>query len=163
ALPDGAGARARGGGACARRLRERRRGPPLRRDGLRPEHGRQRDAVRARAPRDGERARQPACERRGPHGRERRRPPHPTRPGAGGRSLEDRFYPEVRATFALADRLGIDPLALRGSGSGAFGYPQFLPTNYLRYGTDGDGDGVVDLYDSRDAAASCANYLAAQG
>jgi membrane-bound lytic murein transglycosylase B len=79
------------------------------------------------------------------------------------RYLEETFYPEVRATFTLADRLGIDPLALRGSGSGAFGYPQFLPTSYLRYGTDGDGDGVVDLYDSRDAAASCANYLAAQG
>ena len=79
------------------------------------------------------------------------------------RYLEDTFYPEVRATFTLADRLGIDPLALRGSGSGAFGYPQFLPTSYLRYGTDGDGDGVVDLYESRDAAASCANYLAAQG
>lgn len=79
------------------------------------------------------------------------------------RYLEDTFYPEVRATFTLADRLGIDPLALRGSGSGAFGYPQFLPTSYLRYGTDGDGDGVVDLYDSRDAAASCANYLASQG
>jgi membrane-bound lytic murein transglycosylase B len=52
---------------------------------------------------------------------------------------------------------------LRGSGSGAFGYPQFLPTSYLRYGTDGDGDGIVDLYDSRDAAASCANYLASHG
>ncbi|HJQ84913.1 MAG TPA: lytic murein transglycosylase [Candidatus Binatia bacterium] len=82
---------------------------------------------------------------------------------ARARYLEDTFYPEVRATFALADRLGVDPLALRGSGSGAFGFPQFLPTSFLRYGSDGGDDGVVDLYDPADAAASCANYLAAHG
>jgi membrane-bound lytic murein transglycosylase B len=79
------------------------------------------------------------------------------------RYLEDTFYPEVRAMFALADRLGIDPLAVVGSPSGAFGYPQFLPTNYLRYGVDANGDGRVSLYDARDAAASCANYLAGRG
>jgi len=82
---------------------------------------------------------------------------------ARARYLEDTFYPEVRAIFDVTDRLGMDPLALRGSGSGAFGCPQFLPTNYLRYGTDGDGDGIVDLYDLSDAAASCANYLEANG
>jgi membrane-bound lytic murein transglycosylase B len=77
--------------------------------------------------------------------------------------LEDTFYPEVRAVFELSDRLGVDPLELRGSGSGAFGYPQFLPTSYLRFGMDGSGDGRVDLFDIGDASASCANYLAAQG
>jgi len=82
---------------------------------------------------------------------------------ARGRYLEETFYPEVRAAFELADRLGVDPLSLRGSPSGALGDPQFLPTNYLRYGTDGDGDGRVDLFDVPDAAASCARYLAAQG
>ena len=82
---------------------------------------------------------------------------------ARGRYLEETFYPEVRAAFELADRLGVDPLSLRGSSSGALGDPQFLPTNYLRYGTDADGDGRVDLFDISDAAASCARYLAAQG
>jgi len=82
---------------------------------------------------------------------------------ARGRYLEETFYPEVRAAFDLADRLGVDPLALRGSPSGALGDPQFLPTNYLRYATDGDGDGRVDLFDIPDAAASCARYLAALG
>jgi len=77
--------------------------------------------------------------------------------------LEDTFYPEVRAVFELSDRLGVDLLELRGSGSGAFGYPQFLPTSYLRFGMDGSGDGRVDLFDIGDASASCANYLAAQG
>jgi membrane-bound lytic murein transglycosylase B len=79
------------------------------------------------------------------------------------RYLEDTFYPEVRGTFELADRLGLDPLDLRGSGSGAFGYPQFLPTSYLRFGVDADGDGRVSLYDPSDATASCANYLAQHG
>ena len=67
-----------------------------------------------------------------------------------------RFYPELRGLFTMTERLGVDPLALQGSGSGAFGYPQFLPTSYLRYGVDGNGDGRVSLYDMDDAAASCA-------
>ena len=80
-----------------------------------------------------------------------------------GRYLEDTFYPEVLATFQLSDRLDIDPLSLRGSGSGAFGMPQFLPRSYLSYGADGNGDGRVSLYDADDAIFSCANYLAAHG
>jgi membrane-bound lytic murein transglycosylase B len=73
--------------------------------------------------------------------------------------LEDTFYPEVKATFEIADRLHVDPLEIRGSGSGAFGIPQFLPQSYLRYGVDGDGDGQVSLYDPGDAIPSCARYL----
>jgi len=80
-----------------------------------------------------------------------------------GQYLEDTFYPEVLATFQISDRLDIDPLGLRGSGSGAFGMPQFLPRSYLSYGVDGNGDGRVSLYDADDAIASCANYLAAHG
>lgn len=79
------------------------------------------------------------------------------------RYLEDTFYPEVRALFAAADRMGVDPLAIRGSGSGAFGAPQFLPTSYLAYGVDANGDGRVSLYDTEDAAASCASYFAGHG
>jgi membrane-bound lytic murein transglycosylase B len=82
---------------------------------------------------------------------------------ARARYLEDTFYPEVRALFLVADRLRADPLALHGSGSGAFGAPQFLPTSYLEHGVDGDGDGRVDLYDPADAARSCASYLRAKG
>jgi membrane-bound lytic murein transglycosylase B len=77
--------------------------------------------------------------------------------------LDGLFYPEVRAVFTLAGQAGADPLALRGSRSGAFGYSQFLPTSYLRFGVDGNGDGKVDLYRIEDAAASAANYLASHG
>jgi membrane-bound lytic murein transglycosylase B len=77
--------------------------------------------------------------------------------------LWDTFYPEVRAVFDAADRMDVDPLDIRGSESGAFGFPQFLPASYLKHGEDGDGDGRVSLYDMADAAASCASYLAAAG
>jgi membrane-bound lytic murein transglycosylase B len=73
--------------------------------------------------------------------------------------LEDMFYPEVKAVFDLSEQMRIDPLELRGSGSGALGIPQFLPRSYLWYGVDGNGDGSVSLYDPDDAIPSCAKYL----
>jgi membrane-bound lytic murein transglycosylase B len=79
------------------------------------------------------------------------------------RYLADTFYPEVLATFRLAARNDMDPLALRGSGAGAFGLPQFLPSSYLRFAVDGNGDGRVSLYDPADAIASAANYLRGHG
>jgi membrane-bound lytic murein transglycosylase B len=82
---------------------------------------------------------------------------------ARARELESIFYPEVLAMFEMEDRTGIDPLDVRGSGSGAFGLPQFLPSSYLRFGVDGDRDGRVSLYDPADAIASAANYLARHG
>jgi membrane-bound lytic murein transglycosylase B len=82
---------------------------------------------------------------------------------ARGQRLEDMFYPEVLATFTIAQRTGIHPLSIRGSGSGAFGMPQFLPTSYLNHGVDGNGDGVISLYDPDDAIHSCGKYLAAHG
>lgn len=82
---------------------------------------------------------------------------------ARAKYLEDTFYPEVRATFTIAERLGVDPLDIRGSGGGAFGNPQFLPTSYLEHGVDADGDGKVRLDDMSDAAASCAEYLVGHG
>jgi membrane-bound lytic murein transglycosylase B len=56
-----------------------------------------------------------------------------------------------------------DPLTLKGSWAGAFGFPQFIPSSYLKYGADGNGDGAVDLYNLTDAFASIANYLRAFG
>ena len=80
-----------------------------------------------------------------------------------GKYLEDLFYPEVLGTFEVARRMNVEPLDLLGSGSGAFGFPQFLPTSYLKHGTDGNGDGKVSLYDYDDAASSAARYLAQHG
>jgi membrane-bound lytic murein transglycosylase B len=79
------------------------------------------------------------------------------------RYLESVFYPEVLATFRLADGRAIDPLDIRGSGSGAFGLPQFLPTSFLRFAIDGNENGAISLYDPADAIASAANYLSSYG
>ena len=54
--------------------------------------------------------------------------------------------------------------AMRGAGHGEIGQMQFLPANYVRFGTDGDGNGKVDMINSSaDALASTANYLRAYG
>jgi membrane-bound lytic murein transglycosylase B len=82
---------------------------------------------------------------------------------ARGRKIEATFYPEVLATFRLAANLGIDPLSIRGSGSGAFGLPQFLPTSYMRFAVDGNENGLISLYEPADAIASAANYLSSYG
>jgi membrane-bound lytic murein transglycosylase B len=79
------------------------------------------------------------------------------------RYLEGIFYPQVVATFEIARQQGVDPIAMRGSAAGAFGYEQFLPMNLVAFGTDGDNDGRVSLYDPSDAAASCARFLASYG
>lgn len=79
------------------------------------------------------------------------------------RYLEETFYPEVLATFEIARREKISPFVILGSIAGAFGQPQFLPSSYLKFGVDGNGDGVVTLYQKEDAIFSVAKYLAANG
>jgi membrane-bound lytic murein transglycosylase B len=56
-----------------------------------------------------------------------------------------------------------DPLSVKGSWAGAFGLPQFVPSSYVKYGVDGDEDGIVDLDNLTDAFASMANYLKSFG
>lgn len=79
------------------------------------------------------------------------------------RYLEQTFYPEVKALFDVAKELRISVFDLQGSSAGAFGWVQFLPSSFLRFGQDGDGDGMVDLFDPEDAALSAAGYLKAHG
>ncbi len=62
------------------------------------------------------------------------------------------------------DRGYIDASVMRGSWAGAMGQPQFMPSSYLQYAVDFDGDGRRDIWRSTpDALASIANYLAAYG
>ena len=75
----------------------------------------------------------------------------------------DLFADEFVATLKLIDR-GIPRSRLVGSWAGATGYPQFLPSVYLRLAVDGDGDGRADIWSSQpDALASIANYLSNAG
>lgn len=53
---------------------------------------------------------------------------------------------------------------LKGSWAGAMGQPQFMPSSYLRYAEDFDGDGERDIWGTpADVFASIANYLKAYG
>jgi membrane-bound lytic murein transglycosylase B len=73
------------------------------------------------------------------------------------------FAAEYIATLMLLDR-GYPRERLKGSWAGATGYPQFLPSVYLRLARDGDGDGRADIWTSEaDALASIGNYLANAG
>ncbi|MGQ8820285.1 lytic murein transglycosylase [Bibersteinia trehalosi] len=53
---------------------------------------------------------------------------------------------------------------MKGSWAGAMGQTQFMPTSYLKYAADGDGDGKKDIWRNQyDAFASIASYLATVG
>lgn len=72
-------------------------------------------------------------------------------------------YQELKALIRYAKNSGQDPLAIPGSIYGAIGMCQFMPSNALRYGVAGNGDGAVDLFTARDAIPSIANYLVGNG
>jgi membrane-bound lytic murein transglycosylase B len=53
---------------------------------------------------------------------------------------------------------------MTGSYAGAMGQPQFMPSSYLRYAVDFEGNGKRDIWGSKaDTLASIANYLAKAG
>ena len=73
------------------------------------------------------------------------------------------FTGEFIATLLMIER-GFPRSQMKGSWAGATGYPQFLPSMYLRLGVDGDGDGKADIWRSEpDALASIGNYLTNAG
>ncbi len=72
------------------------------------------------------------------------------------------FTGHLLAALQLVDQGTIDTSTI-GARHGEVGHTQFLPGNVLRYGVDGNGDGVVDLSNQTDALASTANFLAQKG
>jgi membrane-bound lytic murein transglycosylase B len=67
---------------------------------------------------------------------------------------------DLIAALLLVQRGPLDATHLVGSWAGAIGHLQVNPTNVIKYGTDGDGDGAVDLQNSlADALATTAEYL----
>ena len=72
------------------------------------------------------------------------------------------FQGELEQLLSLTRRNGTDPLELRGSFAGAMGLPQFMPSSWVKYAVDFDGDGKVDLFESPgDVIGSVANYFKA--
>jgi membrane-bound lytic murein transglycosylase B len=71
---------------------------------------------------------------------------------------------DLLAALKLVERGPLDSSTLVGSWAGAIGHLQVNPSNVLRHGTDGDGDGRIDLHNSlADALATSATFLRALG
>jgi membrane-bound lytic murein transglycosylase B len=74
------------------------------------------------------------------------------------------FKAELEQLLTLSHRTNTDPHRWRGSYAGAMGMPQFMPSSWVRFAIDYDGDGQVDLLNSADdAIGSVANYFKAYG
>lgn len=72
----------------------------------------------------------------------------------------DYFRKELTSFLLLCRDNGIDPLSVNGSYAGAFGQAQFMPSSYLSYAQDFDGDNKRDLLNSLpDTFASIGYYL----
>lgn len=71
------------------------------------------------------------------------------------------FRKEVLAGLQIIKRGYASRAQMKSSWAGAMGQPQFLPSSYLEYAVDYDGDGRRDIWSSvPDTLASIANYLA---
>ncbi|RGE44253.1 lytic murein transglycosylase [Comamonas testosteroni] len=71
---------------------------------------------------------------------------------------------ELIAALRIIDKGDIDAAHMIGSWAGAMGHTQFMPSVFLQYAVDADGDGRRDIWGSMaDVAASTANYVASSG
>ena len=71
---------------------------------------------------------------------------------------------QLLAALKILKNRDIDRAQMIGSWAGAMGQTQFLPSNFLAYAVDADGDGRRDIWGSvADVMASTANFLARSG
>jgi membrane-bound lytic murein transglycosylase B len=72
--------------------------------------------------------------------------------------------PELLAALKMLQEQNYSVTDMVASWAGAFGQSQFTPSNFFKYGRDGDGDGRIDLWHSApDALASAAELLKQSG
>lgn len=71
---------------------------------------------------------------------------------------------QLLAALKILQNGDIDRAQMIGSWAGAMGQTQFLPSNFLAYAVDADGDGRRDIWNSLpDVMASTANFLSREG
>lgn len=76
----------------------------------------------------------------------------------------DFFRTELLAALSIIDEGHIPVNEMVGSWAGAMGQPQFMPSTFVRFAVDGDGDGRRDIWHSLpDVFASAANFLSKSG
>lgn len=75
------------------------------------------------------------------------------------------FEQQLIAALQILQAGDTVPRNMTGSWAGAMGHTQFMPTSFLEYAVDGNGDGWRDIWadDPTDALASTANYLRSFG
>lgn len=74
------------------------------------------------------------------------------------------FKKQLWAALTILDEGHITIDNMKGSWAGAMGQNQFMPTSFLAYAVDGDGDGKKDIWQNQvDIFASMANYLQKEG
>jgi membrane-bound lytic murein transglycosylase B len=74
------------------------------------------------------------------------------------------FREQLIAALRIVSQGHVGLHGMMGSWAGAMGQCQFIPTSFLAYAADGDGDGRKDIWTNKaDVFASIANYLARVG
>ena len=75
------------------------------------------------------------------------------------------FESQLTAALRILQAGDVSPAGMTGSWAGAMGHTQFIPTSYLAFAVDFNGDGRRDIWgeDPTDALASTAAYLAKSG
>ncbi len=74
------------------------------------------------------------------------------------------FHRELLAALEILNRGDIELPKMLGSWAGAMGQVQFIPTSYLQFAEDYDGDGRRDIWSTpADVFASIANYMKGHG
>jgi lytic murein transglycosylase len=77
---------------------------------------------------------------------------------------KEKFREEFLLALKIAQDAKIRPADLKSSWAGAMGLTQFLPSDYMKYAVDVDGDGRADIWNSvPDALASTAKQLVGEG
>jgi len=70
------------------------------------------------------------------------------------------FREQLVASLKILSQGHVGLHAMKGSWAGAMGQCQFIPTSFLAYAADGDGDGRMDIWGNKaDVFASITNYL----
>lgn len=74
------------------------------------------------------------------------------------------FRTELMNALRIIDKGHIRAAEMKGSWAGAMGQTQFMPSSFLSFAVDYDGDGKQDIWKNKaDAFASIANYLSKVG
>ncbi|OUR77207.1 lytic transglycosylase [Alphaproteobacteria bacterium 46_93_T64] len=76
----------------------------------------------------------------------------------------DYFRGELMIALRILNERHITPKNMKGSWAGAMGQAQFMPSSFVNFSVDHDGDGKRDIWKTKaDVFASAANYLSKSG